>query len=244
MSNSQTLNNEITEMVAQALYTKLKQGTGLFSFIDTVLNYSPTPGLTRRLAMERMTKLSALLEGQIFEHIPIANVIHLHDSQFKVMPRLQELLGPDNIARLTLDVLGEEHMHVLTMTVWVQSAASARAEAARAAARRAAEEEARAAQPQSNKIRWPSPQAVAPLAPVPKPEYNHIRWPSPRAARFARALGKKRMKHLDALQFLASRIGKTVDQLRLIRSCDYAMDHMSFMQREWLLGRGQQTYHW
>ncbi len=65
-----------------------------------------------------------------------------------------------------------------------------------------------------------------------KSEYNHPEWPSPRAANCARALGQPRLKHIDALQFLAARVGKTVDQLRQMRWNDYAADHMSHDERQ------------
>ena len=78
----------------------------------------------------------------------------------------------------------------------------------------------------------PAPAVMEQAAPSPaakRPDYNHHHWPSPRAKMFANELtdGPKIKKHEDALAYLASRAGLTVEQLLEMSPRAYADDHNS-----------------
>lgn len=68
---------------------------------------------------------------------------------------------------------------------------------------------------------------------IPKQLYNHWNWPSPRPQRYAKALGSGRLKHADAIDYLASHARMTREDflntdpyMYLSRHGDWRSDHI------------------
>jgi hypothetical protein len=55
--------------------------------------------------------------------------------------------------------------------------------------------------------------------------YNHRLWPSPRAQQYAKAIGKKRLKHSDAIDYLAARATLTKEEFLKMHPARYLSLH-------------------
>jgi len=225
-----TFNDALGSLVATALHRRITDGEqDWYDFTEIVLNADAEAQMqgSTLYAMRRTTTIGDMLQGAVFAHIPLAAVIQ--SPEYRVMERMQELLGQTSVAMLAVQSSPQEHMPLTVNILTVYSTpATPPVTVPWYHEDDLPEDQVEGYYFDETQLPEPEPEPE----PVVKPEYNHRRWPSPRAVRFAKALAADsyrkpdQMTHVEALQCLAAHARLTVDELRRMTPTDYLAKHM------------------